>query len=149
LKKPASLVRFWFYKQKTKPNLNRAKQKKTESNRKNRAKPVWTGFCPNKPNQTETGYFDPFRFFLNNFCLVIFFYKNRIEQKIITRIQTSKIIWIKLQLVYACNSKTKTKNRLKLYSQMNYELVLQIIWFGFVLEDSRFRDPVYLEQTDR
>jgi len=32
---------------------------------------------------------------------------------------------------------------------MNYELVLQIIWFGFVLEDSRFRDPVYLEQTDR
>jgi hypothetical protein len=32
-KKPASLVRFWFYKQKTEPNLNRAKPKKTEPNR--------------------------------------------------------------------------------------------------------------------
>jgi len=62
LKKPASSVRFQFYKQKTEktePNPNRKKtRKKTKPNRKNRAKPknraktgknrakpVGTGFC--------------------------------------------------------------------------------------------------------
>jgi hypothetical protein len=37
-------------------------RKKTEPNRKktelNRAKPIWIGFCPKKPNQTETGRFE-------------------------------------------------------------------------------------------
>ena len=82
LKKRAGSVRFRFYKQKTEktePNRNRQKTgkkpsqtgktgpkpRKQSQNRKNRAKPVWTGFCPKKPNRN--GRFDPvsvrFRFF--------------------------------------------------------------------------------------
>jgi len=73
LKKPAGSVRFRFYKQKTEktePNRNQKNKKKTEPNRKNRAKtgknrakPVWTGFCPKKPNRTKTGRFDPVSIF--------------------------------------------------------------------------------------
>jgi hypothetical protein len=82
LKKPVGSVRFQFYKPKTektapnrkktwkktepnrkKPSQTRSKPEKTEPNQKkpsqnrakpkNRAKPVWTGFCPKKPNRTE------------------------------------------------------------------------------------------------
>jgi hypothetical protein len=80
LKKPAGSDRFRFYKQKTEktePNRNQKNKKKkpsqtekTEPNRKNRAKtgknrakPVWTGFCPKKPNRTKTGRFDPVSIF--------------------------------------------------------------------------------------
>ena len=67
-------VRFRFYKPKT---------EKTEPNRKkNEPKPVWTSFCPKKPNRTEpkpVGFF-----FKTNFGLVTFFDKNRIEPKMIT-----------------------------------------------------------------
>ena len=95
MKKPAGSVRFRFYKQKIKktepnptknPKKNRAnpsqnwakpsqtektepKPRKTSQNRKNRAKPVWTGFCPKKPNRTETGRFDP---------VSVFFFKKKI-----------------------------------------------------------------------
>jgi hypothetical protein len=47
MKKPTGSVRFRFFKPRT---------GKTEPNRKtekNRAKPVGTGFCSKKPNQTE------------------------------------------------------------------------------------------------
>jgi len=102
-------VRFRFYKQKTKktkpnrtetdkkpsqtgPKLSQTrktepKPRKPSQNRKNRAKPVWTGFCPKKPNWTETGRFDPvsvFFFKKKNFSLVTFFDKNWIKPKIIT-----------------------------------------------------------------
>jgi len=64
LKKPVGSIWFWFYKQKTKktePNQIETKKnlaepsqiEKTEPNQKNQAKPVWTGFCPKKPNQIE------------------------------------------------------------------------------------------------
>ena len=39
-----------------KPNRN---EPKPEKNKKNWVKPVWTGFCPKKPNRTETGRFEP------------------------------------------------------------------------------------------
>ena len=109
MKKPAGLVRFRFYKQKTKktePNRNRKKPEKTEPNRKTRAKPKKTKKTEPKPkkpepnrfepvfslkNRTETSRFDPvsvrFRFFFSkkiNFGLVTFFYKNQIEPKMIT-----------------------------------------------------------------
>ena len=69
LKKPTGSVRFRFFKPGTgktepnpkKPEKNRAK---TEPNRKNRAKPVWTGFFSKKPNRTETGRFEPVSVFL-------------------------------------------------------------------------------------
>jgi hypothetical protein len=78
LKKPAGSVWFGFYKpktEKTEPNLNRKKpsqnrQKtepnwaKTEPNKKNQVKPVWTGFCPKKPNRTKTCQFEPVSVFL-------------------------------------------------------------------------------------
>ena len=70
-----------------KPSQTEPKPRKPSQNRKNRAKPVWTGFCLKKPNRTETGRFDPvsvFFFKKKNFGLVIFFDKNRIEPKIIT-----------------------------------------------------------------
>jgi hypothetical protein len=83
LKKPAGSVRFRFYKKKTKktksnrtetekkPEKNQVKtepnRKKTSQNRVKPEKPSQTGFCPKKPNPTETGRFDPvsvrFRFF--------------------------------------------------------------------------------------
>jgi hypothetical protein len=92
------LVRFWFHKsetEKTEPNpnkknwnkpshwKNRARPEKTERNRKNWVKPVWTSFCPKKlnraePNRTETSRFEPVSvfFFEKNFSLIIFFDKN-------------------------------------------------------------------------
>jgi hypothetical protein len=90
LNKPAYSVWFRFYKLKTKKtNRTEPKPKKTESNRKNRAKPktrakpIWIGFCPKKPNRTETGFGLLSVFFLKKVGLVIFFYKNRTELKII------------------------------------------------------------------
>ena len=68
-------VRFGFI------SLKLKKLNQTQTERKpNRAKPVWTGFCPKKPNRTETGQFEPVsvNVFLN-FGLVFFFYKNRTE----------------------------------------------------------------------
>jgi hypothetical protein len=63
LKKQAGSVRFRFYKSKTeKTEPNRTQTKKTEPNRqktepkwKNRAKPVWTGFCPEKIEPKPVG----------------------------------------------------------------------------------------------
>jgi hypothetical protein len=104
LKKPAGLVWFRFYKQKTnqtepKPTKNRKKnQAKTGKNRENRAKTGKTE--PNRfepvfalKKQTEpkpvglTRFRFGFGFFFqkkNNFGLVTFFDKNRTEPKIIT-----------------------------------------------------------------
>ena len=68
MKKPAGSVRFRFYKQKTKknrtetdkkPEKNRAKTGKIESNR---FEPV---FALKKPNRTETGRFDPVSVFFS------------------------------------------------------------------------------------
>ena len=87
-------VRFQFYKseiEKTELNPNR---KKTETNRKNRAKTEKTDptglnrFCPKKPNQTESkpvglNWFR-FDFFFKFNSVIFFFYKNQIEPKIIT-----------------------------------------------------------------
>jgi len=65
-------VRFDFGFISKKPNWTQTGKKpsqtrKTEQNRKNRAKPVWTGFFPKKPNRTKTSGFDPvldrFQFF--------------------------------------------------------------------------------------
>jgi hypothetical protein len=91
LKKPAGSVWFRFYKQKT--NQNRQKtRKKTEPNRKNRAKTGKTEpnrfepvFALKKPNRTETGRFDPVSVFFQKkkFDLVTFFNKNRTETKMI------------------------------------------------------------------
>ena len=85
MKKPTGSIRFRFYKSET---------KKTEPNKKNRAKPKkpsQTGlsrFLSKKPNRTETGRFEPvsvrFWFFFLKFGLIIFFYKNRTKLKIIT-----------------------------------------------------------------
>jgi len=45
-----------------KPSQNRKKtepnRKKLSQNKKKRAKPVWIGFCPKKPNRTETGRYE-------------------------------------------------------------------------------------------
>ena len=102
MKKPAGSVRFGFYKQKTKktePNWTETETDKkpeknpsqTEPNRKkpsqNRAKPVWTGFCPKKPNRTETSRFDPvsvrFRFFFQkkNSVWLLFLIKTEPNRK--------------------------------------------------------------------
>jgi hypothetical protein len=62
------------------------KPKKTERNQKNRAKLVWTDFCPKNPNQTETAWFEPVSVvFLKNFGWVTFFLI-KTEQKMITPI---------------------------------------------------------------
>jgi len=102
LKKQAGLVWFRFYKPKTEPNRtetekNRAKPKKpskikkTEPNWKNRAKLVWTGFCPKKLNRNKsvwTGFGSVWVFLKKKkliwLLLLLFFDKNQIEQKIIT-----------------------------------------------------------------
>jgi hypothetical protein len=53
-------VRFDFGFISLKPNRTEPKPKKTEKkpsqnpNRKNRAKPVWIGFCPKKPNRNKS-----------------------------------------------------------------------------------------------
>jgi len=46
--------------------------KKTEKTEPNRKNPSQTGFCSKKPNRTETGRFEPVRFFFK-FGLVTFF----------------------------------------------------------------------------
>jgi hypothetical protein len=90
-KKPAGSVRIWFYKpktEKTEPNPNRKKLSQTgkkpsqagknRAKPKNQAKPVWTGFCPKKPNRIETGRFEPvsvrFRFFYKKIQCGYFFW---------------------------------------------------------------------------
>jgi len=93
LKKPASPVQFRFYKQKTektepnpnrkKPEKNRAKLEKNEKTKPNRLEPVFvlknrTELKPVGLNRFQFGFF-----FLNSVWLV-FFYKNRIEPKMIT-----------------------------------------------------------------
>ena len=57
---------------------------KTKSNRKNQAKPIWTGFCLKKPNRTETGRFEPVSVLKKNSVWLLFFNKNQIEPKIFT-----------------------------------------------------------------
>jgi hypothetical protein len=85
LKKPTDSVQFRFYKPKTeKTKSNQTKPKPVEPNWKktepNRFKPVFV-----LKNRTETGRFEPVSVFLKKkFDLVIFFYKNRIESKMIT-----------------------------------------------------------------
>jgi len=89
LKKPAGSVWFRFYKQKT--NQNRQKtRKKTEPNRKNRAKTGKTEpnrfepvFALKKPNRTETGRFDPVSVFFQKkkFDLVTFLIKIEPKRK--------------------------------------------------------------------
>jgi len=70
-----------------KPSQNQKKPRKPSQNRKNWVKPVWTGFCPKKPNRTETGRFDPvsvrFRFFFKKKISVwlLFFIKTEPNQK--------------------------------------------------------------------
>jgi len=68
----------------TQTEKNWAKLAKNRVKPKNQAKPVWTGFCPKKPNRIETGRFEPvpvrFRFFfIKKFSVVTFFDKNRTE----------------------------------------------------------------------
>ena len=95
-------VRFQFYKseiEKTESNRtqtrkNRAKLKKPKQTRKNQTKPVWTGFCPKKPNRkwsvwTGFGSVSIFKFV---FWFDYFFYKNQTEPKIITSNLNSKLI---------------------------------------------------------
>jgi len=88
LKKLTGSVRFRFYKpktEKTEPNRTQTK-KKPEKNQsqtwKNWAKPVWTDFCPKKPNRTETGRFELVSVFFSVWLL--FFDKNRTELKMIS-----------------------------------------------------------------
>jgi hypothetical protein len=60
-----------------KPEKNQVKPEKTKPKWKNQAKPVWTGFCFKKPNQTKTNRFKPVLiFFIKTFGLIIFFNKN-------------------------------------------------------------------------
>jgi hypothetical protein len=93
LKKPTGSVRFRFIK----PGTGKTEPKKTEPNRKNRAKPSQnrakpkkpsqTGFCSKKPNRTEpkpvglNRFRFGFGFFFKKkkFGLVTFFDKNRTE----------------------------------------------------------------------
>jgi streptogramin lyase len=81
LKKLTGSVRFYMPEtEKTEPNPNWRKPsqtEKTDPNRKNRSKPVWTGFCPkNKPKLVGLNRFQfGFGFFLK-IDLVIFFNKN-------------------------------------------------------------------------
>jgi hypothetical protein len=74
---------------KTEPNWknqkNRAKQsqnrKKPSQNQENRAKPVWTGFFPKKPNRNWSVW-PGFGFFSTNFFdLIIFFIKTKPNKK--------------------------------------------------------------------
>ena len=66
-----------------KPEKNRAKTEKTESNQ---FEPVFV--LKNESNRTETGRFEPvsvrFRFFFLKISLVTFFYKNQTKLKMIT-----------------------------------------------------------------
>jgi len=93
LKKPTGSVRFYKLEtEKTKPKpkkseKNRAKPEKTDPNRKK--KPSQTGLNQflskkTKPNWNWSVWTALGFFFIKNFCLIIFFDKNRIEQKMIT-----------------------------------------------------------------
>jgi hypothetical protein len=75
-------VWFWFYKletEKTEPNPNK-------KNKKNRAKPVWSGFVMKNRTEPKPVGLNRFRFFKKYifFGIVFFFNKNRTELKIIT-----------------------------------------------------------------
>jgi hypothetical protein len=109
LKKPTGSVRFRFYKpetKKTEPNRNRKKTEpnrknraQTEPNRKNRAKPIFV-----LKNQTEPKPvgLNRFRFFLkkNNFSLVFFFIKTKLNRKWTPLIISSHSKLIKLSFFY-------------------------------------------------
>jgi hypothetical protein len=90
LKKPASSVRFRFYKSKTeKTKLNRTEpnpnRKKPEPNQAKLKKPSQTEPKKTKPNRTETGRFEPVSVFLKKIWFDFFYlYKNQTEQKMIT-----------------------------------------------------------------
>ena len=76
MKKPTSSV-LYVWNRKTEPNRTQ-----TEKTKKNRGKPVWTGFCPNKLNRNETSRFKRVSvFFLIRFGY-FFFDKNWSEPKI-------------------------------------------------------------------
>jgi hypothetical protein len=66
--------------------------KKTEPSRKNRAKPVRTGFCSKKPNRNRSVWisFGSVLVFFFKFGLIIFFDKNRTKPKIITLLNISR-----------------------------------------------------------
>jgi len=66
----------FFYKNRTEP-----KPKKIRKNRVKLKKPSQTGFCPKKPNQTETGRFEPISVFFLIWFSYLFFYKSRTEPK--------------------------------------------------------------------
>jgi hypothetical protein len=56
------------------------KPEKKKTVKKNRVKPVRTGFCPKKPNRTETGRLELVSvFFLKKFGLVVFFFYIKTE----------------------------------------------------------------------
>jgi len=75
-KKPIGLVRFRFYKpetEKIEPNRTQTEQNWKQSSQ-NRAKLVWSGFCPKKLNRTEPKpvSLNRFRFFLKSIWLLFF-----------------------------------------------------------------------------
>jgi hypothetical protein len=78
----------------TEPNRTKKTWKKTEPNRKNRAKTVWTGFCPKKTelNRTETGRFEPVSVFFLISVWLLFFDKNEPNRK------WSPLAWTLLKL---------------------------------------------------
>ena len=81
MKKPTCSVQFYKPEtEKTEPNPNKKKLKKTESNQ---FELVFVLKNQIEPNQNRLVWIG-FGFFLKKFGLVIFFYKNRIEPKIIT-----------------------------------------------------------------
>jgi hypothetical protein len=100
LKKPTGTVWFWFYKpktEKTEPNLNKKKPGKkpsqTEKTESNQFEPVFV-----LKNRTETSQFELVSvFFKKNFVLIIFFYKNRMKQKMITSIYEG--VWTVMQVI--------------------------------------------------
>ena len=80
LKKLTGLVQFYNSEtKKTKPKKNQVKSEKTDPNRKNQAKPIWTGFV--LKNQTKLVSLNRYRFsfFLNQFNYI--FNKNQTKQK--------------------------------------------------------------------
>jgi hypothetical protein len=100
LKKPTGTVWFWFYKsktEKTEPNLNKKKPGKnpsqTEKTESNQFEPVFV-----LKKRTETSQFELVSvFFKKNFVLIIFFYKNRMKQKMITSIYEG--VWTVMQVI--------------------------------------------------
>jgi hypothetical protein len=63
-----------------KPGQNR----KTRAKPKNRAKPVWTSFCPKNRTKSKPVDLNRFRFFKKKSVWLLFFYQNWTEPKIIT-----------------------------------------------------------------